>query len=84
MGDAVQISHQPDILYLHALHFARVPLRNITRLGGAREEKEVTPEQHIAFNTFNAHNAKKKKKTMYCVFWEADFFPSLVFLVLIV
>lgn len=39
MGDAVQASHQPDILYLHALHFASVPLKNTTRLGGGREER---------------------------------------------
>ena len=34
--DAVHASHQPDVLYLHALHFARVPLKNITRLAGER------------------------------------------------
>lgn len=51
VGDAIQASHQPDILYLHALHFARVPFKNITRLGGAREENGFPPEQHMAVNT---------------------------------
>lgn len=76
MGDAVQASHQPDILYLHALHFARVPLKNITRLGGAREEKGFTPEQHIAVNTFSVPIIRQN---MHCVFLEVDFFSSLIF-----
>lgn len=79
VGDAVQISHQPDILYLHTLHFARVPLRNLTRLGGAREEKEVTPEQHIAFNTFKAHNAKNKNKKTCTVYFGKPTFSRLSF-----
>ena len=58
VGDAVQASHQPDILYLHALHFAKVPLKNITSSGD--REEGFTPEQHIAISTFfNDDNPKE-------------------------
>lgn len=81
VGDAVQASHQPDILYLHALHLARVPLKNITRLGGAREGKGFTGEQHIAVNTSTMPTIQK---SVYRVFWEVEFFPSLIYLFFLV
>lgn len=75
-GNVAQASHQPAILYLHDLHFARVPLKNMTSWGGLGEEKGVTPEQHIAVNTFAICISQKN---MDCVFWEVGFFSSCSF-----
>lgn len=83
MCDAAHASHQPDVLYLHALHFARVSLKNVTRLGEGRGDEEVTPEQHVTVNTFSIPITEKN---MHCVFWEVSCFPhpSFFFLVPIV
>lgn len=84
MCDAVHASHQPDVLYLHALHFARVPLKNITRLGGGRGEGGG----HSGTTHYCQHFSNTvpiTQKNMYCIFWEVTCFPHpSFFLVLIV
>ena len=75
VGNAVQASHQADTLYLQALHFARVPLRNLTRLERVEEKGGHSGAAHSCQHIFNAYNLKEQD----CVFWEVTFFSFLNF-----
>ena len=59
VGNAVQASHQADTLYLQALHFARVPLRNLTRLERVEEKGGHSGAAHSCQHIFNAYNLKE-------------------------
>ena len=80
VGNAVQASHQTDILYLQALHFARVPLRNLTRLERVEEKGGHSRATHSCQHIFNAHNLKEHGLCVLgsCVFLIPQFLVPIV------
>ena len=80
VGNAVQASHQTDILYLEALHFARVPLRNLTRLERVEEKGGHSGATHSCQHISNAHNLEEHGLCVLgsCVFLIPQFWAPIV------
>lgn len=75
--DVFQTSHQPAFLYLHTLHFARVPLKNTTGSGVVgREERELLQSNTLLSTFFNAHNPIEHAQY---ILGSQLFFSSLIF-----